>query len=268
MNSVNFDNPGGFPLDQDALKFMQSSYGSLQNLAVSIAGTTPSIISGCIETGGNTSEGWVIINGEVLPFQGGPTGSKVTIQEVTTPVLYEDEISRDTYKVRTAVFSGTGTDWSEFKRIQSLVSLVPAGVVVMWSGAVGSIPTGWALCDGTNGTPDLRGRFIVGYHSGDTDYNANGKTGGAKTYTLDASKLPVVSPWALSQTPHSHRVKGNANTLAGLIGVRLGDGPGASWAFDETEAVNANVSLNNNSGGGQPFDKRPPFYTLAYIVKL
>lgn len=39
---------------------------------------------------------------------------------------------------------------------------VPVGGIIMWSGPVGQVPPGWALCDGTQGTPDLRGRFVIG----------------------------------------------------------------------------------------------------------
>jgi hypothetical protein len=42
------------------------------------------------------------------------------------------------------------------------VSAVPAGGIIMWSGSIGSIPTGYVLCNGSNGTPDLRDRFVVG----------------------------------------------------------------------------------------------------------
>ena len=54
------------------------------------------------------------------------------------------------------------------------VSAVPAGGIIMWSGSIASIPAGYVICDGTNGTPDLRDRFVVG--SGSTF--AVGNTGG------------------------------------------------------------------------------------------
>jgi len=54
------------------------------------------------------------------------------------------------------------------------VNAVPSGGIIMWSGSIGSIPTGYYICDGTNGTPDLRDRFVVG--AGNT--YAVGNTGG------------------------------------------------------------------------------------------
>ena len=54
---------------------------------------------------------------------------------------------------------------------------IPSGVIVMWSGSIDSIPEGWALCDGNNGTPDLRDRFILGTSEGE-------KPGGTERWSL------------------------------------------------------------------------------------
>lgn len=77
-------------------------------------------------------------------------------------------------------------------------NVLPTGVIVMWGGAVNSIPAGWALCNGSNGTPDLRDRFIVG--AGST-YNP-GATGGATTQTLTTTNLPA----------HTHTVTGTGSS--------------------------------------------------------
>ena len=63
----------------------------------------------------------------------------------------------------------------------AIAAAVPAGVIALWHGLASAIPAGWALCDGQNGTPDLRGRFVVG--AGGEAY-AVGDTGGAATDTL------------------------------------------------------------------------------------
>lgn len=76
----------------------------------------------------------------------------------------------------------------------------PSGIIAMWSGTNANIPTGWNLCDGTNGTPDLRDRFVVG--SGST--YTTGDTGGSNTVTLTTSHLPS----------HSHGI-GNIATSGG-----------------------------------------------------
>lgn len=68
-----------------------------------------------------------------------------------------------------------------------LASSLPAGMITMWSGAVDTIPSGWALCDGTNGTPDLRARFVVG--AGGQSYDP-GDRGGYNTVGLTTAQLP------------------------------------------------------------------------------
>jgi len=97
------------------------------------------------------------------------------------------------YMLESRASEATGRKWV-------VSGLVPLGGILMWSGSVATIPTGWALCDGTGGTPDLRGRFIIGsgttYAIGDsggsatanlahthTTANANTDTSGAHTHT-------------------------------------------------------------------------------------
>ena len=77
---------------------------------------------------------------------------------------------------------------------------IPAGGIIMWSGSVDSIPPGWALCDGRNGTPDLRDRFIVGA-GGSYDV---GDTGGAESVTLTVAQMPQHSHGASSSSAGSH----------------------------------------------------------------
>ena len=67
---------------------------------------------------------------------------------------------------------------SETRECINLV--IPKGTIVLWSGTIATIPNGWVLCDGTNGTPDLRNRFVVGAGG---EYSV-GSTGGVKNYDL------------------------------------------------------------------------------------
>jgi hypothetical protein len=69
-------------------------------------------------------------------------------------------------------------------------ALVPTGAIIMWSGTVA--PTGWALCDGVSGRPNLKGKFIVGYDPGDADYNSIRDDGGKgeKQHTLTTAEMP------------------------------------------------------------------------------
>jgi microcystin-dependent protein len=85
-----------------------------------------------------------------------------------------------------------------------LAALVPSGVITLWSGSTASIPSGWVLCNGSNSTPDLRDRFVVG--AGST-YAVNA-TGGANTVTLDATMIPA----------HTHTVSASGTTGNNNVG--------------------------------------------------
>lgn len=125
--------------------------------------------------------------------------------------------------------------------VDSKAGSVPSGVIVMWSGAANAIPTGWALCNGQNNTPDLRNRFIVG--AGST--YAVGATGGSDTVTLTVAQMPS----------HNH---------SSPLGVARGSGnmSGSYGSFD----VGENVATSYN-GSGQAHENRPPYYALCFIMK-
>lgn len=121
------------------------------------------------------------------------------------------------------------------------------GIIVMWSGAVVDIPTGWALCNGANGTPDLRNRFVVG--AGDT--YAVGATGGSNTHTLTAAEIPK----------HSHRY--NQNTYSAITAQIVIGAPNAQGLVS-----GVTTSDTTDTGSGSAHENRPPYYALCFIMKL
>jgi len=120
MNKIDFNSVGGFPLEVNDLSAMQDNYNSLQELAKAICGTSPAILSGCVVTGSTVSPGFMLINGELLPFNGGPLGTYVAVTETTSNKTFEDGISRIVFRNRRAVFSTGGTLWSAFWRVNNL----------------------------------------------------------------------------------------------------------------------------------------------------
>jgi len=76
----------------------------------------------------------------------------------------------------------------------------PSGGIILWSGAIDSLPDGWALCNGSKGTPDLRNRFVVG--AGST--YAVGATGGAATVTLTTAQIPSHNHTTGTAGAHTH----------------------------------------------------------------
>lgn len=128
---------------------------------------------------------------------------------------------------------------------------VPVGTIVLWSGSANNIPDGWKLCNGQDGTPDLRGRFVVGHDPRDGDYSVN-KTGGEKTHTLSVNEMPS----------HSHGVP---ISIWGYSGSR-----GDYWEFAAPESYYSHkTSLSSSSvGGGKAHENRPPYYALCYIMRV
>ena len=146
--------------------------------------------------------------------------------------------------------------------------MVPQGAIVMWSGNPSAIPDGWALCDGANGTPDLRGRFIVGYNPSDSDYNSVGNIGGAKTHShsLTGRTDIIANP----STGAEYLLV--ENTTGGLADCDSGTSP-MVWRLDggtpDSDYNHGNCAYYVGiSGTADSTDQRPPYFTLAYIMRL
>jgi microcystin-dependent protein len=114
--------------------------------------------------------------------------------------------------------------------------------IVMWSGSVSDLPYGWVLCDGLNGSPDLRGKFLVGYNAAETEFDTIGETGGEKKHTLLVSEMPR----------HRHS----------MLGSSSGSGSGG------TVGQKDGSTNTGSTGGDTSHENRPPYYTLAYIWKV
>jgi len=160
--------------------------------------------------------------------------------------------------------------------------LLPRGVIVMWSGSIANIPPGWALCDGGTytapdgtqvTTPNLRDRFIVGAGGS----YAVGATGGAAQVTLTVSQIPshthTVDPPATNTNTtgaHSHTLdmKGVGRFGGGEGTLGTGDTRYTSTAGDHYHTVDIPAFTSGATGGSQPHENRPPYYALAFIMKL
>ena len=133
----------------------------------------------------------------------------------------------------TATYGTNTTQVATTSFVQAgLVGLIPAGIITLWSGAISAIPTGWVLCNGTNSTPDLRDRFVVG---AGTTY-AVGATGGANTVTLDATMIPshthtvTTTGSTAAAGDHSHTFSGTSSGQSATHTHSVSD-PGHSHSF-------------------------------------
>lgn len=146
---------------------------------------------------------------------------------------------------------------------------IPAGVIVMWSGAISAIPSGWALCDGNNGTPDLTDRFVL---------HADADTGGTNDVgdTGDATAITDTHTLTLAEIPeHSHNIKyysgsgGLSPTTPGatspLSAVNYDTSTQTSWA---TNVYSMDMAGSSGSHSHDITDLKPKYYALAFIMKL
>jgi hypothetical protein len=146
----------------------------------------------------------------------------------------------------------------------------PVGGIVLWSGSVASIPSGWALCNGSNGTPDLRNRFVVG--AGST-YAVDATGGSADAIVVSHTHTATSTSTSVVTDPgHDHP--------HGVGGAGSGFNNGTFWdqntvsPFDTTDATTGitvattTTTTNASTGSSGTNANLPPYYALAYIMKL
>jgi hypothetical protein len=129
---------------------------------------------------------------------------------------------------------------------------IPSGCIVIWSGSSASIPSGWYLCDGSNSTPDLRNRFVVGA----TSTYAVGATGGS------ANAIVVSHTHSVSDPGHNHSL-GFQNTT---IDQNSGSAGLVRQGSSNTGTATTGISISSTGDSGTNANL-PPYYALCYIMK-
>ena len=154
---------------------------------------------------------------------------------------------------------------------------VPRGIIAMWSGAINAVPDAWALCDGQNGTPDLRDKFIVG---AGRDY-AVGATGGAETHTHTGTAASTTISGSVGATTlttaqmpsHTHTIQRSSTSGAGgsvLSGssTSASNYPSSATGGGESHTHSLSSTSHSHSLNINATSNLPPYYALAYIMKL
>jgi hypothetical protein len=144
----------------------------------------------------------------------------------------------------------------------STVSPFSSGMIMLWSGAIGSIPSGWYLCDGTNGTPNLTDKFIVGAGSA---YSVGG-TGGSADSIVVSHTHTATSSSSVTDPGHNHQIYFDGGFGSGGLAA----GPNTSSRTSSTSTTGISVATTTtvaSAGVSGTNANLPPYYALAYIMK-
>lgn len=141
----------------------------------------------------------------------------------------------------TAPTATYGTNTTQVATTAFVQAAIPSGVILLWSGSIATIPSGWALCNGSNGTPDLRNRFVVG--AGST-YSV-GDTGGSATSTLTTNELPAHTHSLSASGTTSGQSAGHTHTFSGTTG---GMSANESHSHTATDSGHDHIYPTQNQG--------------------
>ena len=139
----------------------------------------------------------------------------------------------------------------------------PLGGIIMWSGAISAIPTGWSLCDGSNGTPDLRNKFVLGAWSDSASVAYPNVPPGGTGGTADA--VVVSHNHGITDPGHEHTF--DSHDSDGGTGNTLNDNSDNSNQRTMTSSTETTGITINNEGVSGTNQNLPPFLALAYIQR-
>jgi hypothetical protein len=142
---------------------------------------------------------------------------------------------------------------------------VPVGGIIMWSGSVASIPTGWSLCNGANGTPNLQDKFIVGAGSG----YAVAATGGSANAVVVEHEHFVASSTGYEGNGDDPKVQLTSNKWVSTLGLGgTGDVQEKRDYVLERSGDEADVGRTSSTGESGTGKNLPPYYALAFIMRV
>jgi hypothetical protein len=242
---------GGYPFDDISINYLQQMHDERDSFIQAVFGDNKIVKGVVLNTQSNLfSDGLISINGKLYHFVGGSPNAKISKIRVETKRQYEDGLQKKAFINEFYQFGETGTDAVDFSSLSRWYQNQPIAKEIKYVGASvtnATLPEGGYIADGTNGTDDLRSKFIVGFDDRDADYNAIGETGGSKKHQLTEQEMPS----------HIHGMEDGA---AGDGGV------GRLTSGSSTDALqSAESSFTKETGGDQPHENRPPYYTMLII---
>lgn len=248
---------GGYPFDDVSIAQLQAMFNERDSFIYTAYGDK-AIVSGMeLDVNNNiVSDGLMTYNGKLYHFVGGAKQTQITLKETVTQRQFEDNNLKDAFKNEFFEFGADGSvsinfsDLKRFYRNQPILKEVKyVGASITNTDLVG---TGWFIADGSNGTDDLRGQFIVGKKETDSKFNYVGKKSGSTHKTIAASNLPAVS----SDVYIGEEGTGWPDGSSGTTGV----GAAHSYAR-KTKKLN----LSEFGATNTPMDIMPPYYVMVII---
>lgn len=271
-------------------------------LSIDLDSETLTIAGGTgIDTSGSSNTVTIAIDSTVATLTDTQTLENKTVESsaIESSTIDSSVIGGSTPAAGTFTTLAANTSLTDDKGVTG--GVIPVGGIILWSGAVSAVPSGWNICDGTNGTPDLTGRFVVHADADSGGTYDVGDTGGSDTVTLLEANLPSHTHTFSGNTGnessgHTHAFSGTTNTVgdhthsipdgSGIDGVQALEAgsvigtiqSGAAGAHSHTFSGNtSNVSNNHthsfsgttgSTGSGSAVENRPPYYALAYIMRV
>ena len=233
-----------------------------------------------------TTTGLPLNGGLIYTYQAGSTTPLATYSDINGAIANTNPIVLGTdgrpqgeiwltygYYYKFVLQTSTGSTIQTYDNLYGIIgttsasgATIPTGLISLWYGSIGSIPSGWYLCDGSNGTPDLRDRFVVGAGS---SYSVSA-TGGSTTHTITTSEMPSHTHTATSVVTDP----GHFHTGAYLSGGQnTGSASPPAVAAVNTQPTSTKTTgitvatTNDATGSGTAFSILNPYYALAYIMK-
>jgi microcystin-dependent protein len=160
----------------------------------------------------------------------------------------------------------TSDDSTKIATTAFVRDIIPTGVIVMWSGTIATIPSGWLLCDGSNSTPDLRSRFIIGANADDGGAAKTNVTGSATQTGGSKDAIVVSHTHSVTDPGHSHTFPSRTGLTGNVFGFQspyngLGDNQNSPVT---TATTGISIASTGSSGTNANL---VPYYALAFIMK-
>ena len=263
-------------------------YGSLRLEVAPVTSSTMIINfsagSGTLIKDGNDIIPYTSVNNTPIFYDlwSSDNGVTVKVKQIANATTSSGDVVAGVAKVTQAVTNNTNTNYATTEFVHNIL---PKGVILMWSGSIATVPTGWALCDGSTVsgvvTPDLTNKFIVGANA---DVSAVAKTtvSGTALQTGGSADSVVVShSHGVTDNGHSHFIAnttdaGGTTTTSITSSLTANKSNGAEYHLQgsstaatvgPTSSSTTGITINSQgeTGSGKNL---PPFYALAYIIKV